>query len=60
MSCGSGSWTGLRTSEGGFLETSCRVQLEGSPPEVYQLSGEILYFYFLIVSAKDSTGETTE
>ena len=31
-------------------------QLEGSPPEVYQLMGEALYFYFLIVIAKNSAG----
>ena len=32
-------------------------QLEGSPPEVYQLIGEALYFHFLIVSAKNSANE---
>ena len=32
-------------------------QLEDSPPEVYQLMGEALYVYFLIVSTKDSTDE---
>ena len=34
-----------------------RHQLEGSPPEVYQLMGEALHVYFLIVSTKDSTDE---
>ncbi len=32
-------------------------QLRDSPPEVYQLLGEALYFYFLIVSTKSSTDE---
>ena len=39
-----------------FLEKLQR-QLEGSPPEVYQLMGEALYFYFLIVYARDSSNE---
>ena len=39
-----------------FLEKLQR-QLKGSPAEVYQLMGEALYFYFLIVSTKDSTNE---
>ena len=39
-----------------FLEKLQR-QLEGSPAEVYQLMGEALYFYFLIVSTKNSTNE---
>ncbi len=32
-------------------------QLANSPPEVYQLVGEALYFYFLIVSTKTSANE---
>ena len=32
-------------------------QLSGSPPEIYQLMGEALYFYFLIVIAKNSANE---
>ena len=32
-------------------------QLDGSPPEVHQLMGEALYFYFLIVYARDSSNE---
>ena len=40
-----------------FLEKLQR-QLEGSPAEVYQLMGEALYFYFLIVYARnDSSNE---
>ena len=39
-----------------FLEKLQR-QLEGSPTEVYQLIGEALYFYFLIVYARDSSNE---
>ena len=39
-----------------FLE-KLQVQLEGSPPEVYQLMGEVLYFHFLIVSTKNSANE---
>ncbi len=39
-----------------FLEKLQR-QLEGSPAEVYQLMAEALYFYFLIVSTKDSANE---
>ena len=39
-----------------FLEKLQR-QLEKSPPEAYQLIGEALYFYFLIVSTKNSTNE---
>ena len=34
--------------EGSFLE-KLRVQLEDSPPEVYQLMGEVLYVHYLIV-----------
>ena len=43
-------------SSDSFLEKLQR-QLEGSRPEVYQLMGEALYFYFLIVYAKDSSNE---
>ena len=32
-------------------------QLANSPPEVYQLMGEVLYFQFLIVTTKKSTAE---
>ena len=32
-------------------------QLEGSPPEVYQLMAEVLYVHFLIVSTTDSADE---
>ena len=32
-------------------------QLAGSPPEVYQLVGEVLYFHFLVVTTKNSTGK---
>ena len=32
-------------------------QLAGSPPEVYQLMGEALYVYFLIVTTKNSSAE---
>ena len=39
-----------------FLEKLQR-QLEGSPAEVYQLMGEALYFYFLIVYARNSANE---
>ena len=39
-----------------FLE-KLEAQLEGSPPEVYQLMGELLFFHFLIVSTKSSSAE---
>ena len=39
-----------------FLEKLER-QLEGSPAEVYQLMGEALYWYFLIVYARNSANE---
>ena len=39
-----------------FLE-KLEGQLEDSPPEVYQLMGELLFFYFLIVLTKNSTDE---
>ena len=39
-----------------FLE-KLHEQLRGSPPEVYQLMGEALYFYFLIVATKNSANE---
>ena len=47
-----------RPDEGGdtFLEKLQR-QLEGSPPQVYQLMGEALYCYFLVVWTKDSANE---
>ena len=34
--------------EGGFYD-KLKTQLEGSPPEVYQLMGEVLYVHFLII-----------
>ena len=34
-----------------------RRQLTGSPPEVYQLIGEALYVYFLVVGTKSSTSK---
>ncbi len=43
-------------SQASFLEKLQR-QLKGSPPDIYQLMGEALYFYFLIVSTRDSTDE---
>ena len=43
-------------SDNSFPEKLKR-QLVGSPPEVYQLMGEVLYVYFLIVAAKDSANE---
>ena len=43
-------------SNDSFVQRLSR-QLAGSPPEVYQLMGEALYFYFLIVSTQDSSGE---
>ena len=39
-----------------FLEKLER-QLEGSPPEAYQLMAEVLYVHFLIVSTSDSTNQ---
>ncbi len=39
-----------------FLEKLER-QLEGSPPEVYQLMAEALYVYFLIVSTQSAAAE---
>ena len=39
-----------------FLE-KLEAQLEDSPPEVYQLMGELLFFHFLIVSTKSSSAE---
>ena len=32
-------------------------QLRGSPPQLYQLMGELLFFYFLIVHTKSSKNE---
>ena len=43
-------------SNDSFLE-KLRRQLEGSPPEVYQLMGEVLYVHFLIVSTSNSVNE---
>ena len=36
---------------------SCRGNWRAARPEVYQLMGEALYFYFLIVYARDSSNE---
>ena len=33
-------------------------QLQGSPPEVYQLMGEAMYVYFLIVSTQSAASES--
>ena len=43
-------------SEPRFLD-KLQTQLKDSPPEVYQLMGEALYFYFLIVQTTDSGEE---
>ena len=43
-------------SSASFLE-KLEAQLKDSPPEIYQLMGETLYFYFLVVSTKNSTNE---
>ena len=43
-------------SRDGFQQKLQR-QLEGSPPEVYQLMGEVLYVYFLIVKTQNSATE---
>ena len=37
------------------FEQKLSRQLAGSPPEVYQLMGEVLYVYFLIVGTRDSS-----
>ena len=39
-----------------FLD-KLKGQLRGCPAQVYQLMGEVLYFYFLIVRTKNSTNE---
>ena len=43
-------------SSDSFLE-KLQQQLADSPPEVYQLMGEVLYLYFLIVTTKNSANE---
>ena len=43
-------------SSDSFLEKFQR-QLANRPPEVYQLMGEVLYFYFLIVTTRNSAKE---
>ena len=43
-------------SSDSFLE-KLEGQLANSPPEVYQLTGEVLYFQFLIVTTKKSATE---
>ena len=45
--------------EGGFYE-KLKTQLEGSPPEVYQLMGEVLYLHFLIIWPAAMKGSTKE
>ena len=43
----------------GFMDKLER-QLKGSPPEVYQLMGEVLYSHFLIISGSAMKSETKE
>ena len=43
-------------SNDSFVQRLSR-QLAGSPPEVYQLMGEALYVYFLIVATQNSSDE---
>ena len=43
--------------EGSFYD-KLRQQLEGSPPEVYQLMGEVLYVHLLILSPDAMKGDT--
>ena len=43
-------------SDASFID-KLRGQLAGSPAETYQLMGEVLYFYFLIVYARNSANE---
>ena len=43
-------------SSDSFLE-KLQQQLADSPPGVYQLMGEVLYFYFLIVTTRNSANE---
>ena len=45
--------------DGGFYE-KLKTQLEGSPPEVYQLMGEVLYAHFLIIWREDMRRDTKE
>ena len=44
-------------TEGKSFAEKLRRQLSGSLPEVYQLAGEALYFYFLFVSTQNSKDE---
>ena len=44
--CGSGSWTGRITRSLPFYNQLRQRQLENSPPEVYQLMGEVLYVHY--------------
>ncbi len=46
-----------RPDEGGFYD-KLRQQLAGSPSEVYQLMGEVLYAHFLIIWREGMKGET--
>ena len=43
-------------SKDAFID-KLKQQLAGSPPQVYQLMGEVLYVYFLIVHTNDSDEE---
>ncbi len=43
--------------QGNFYD-KLEVQLEGSPPEVYQLMGEALYVHLLMVKVNGMSGET--
>ena len=45
--------------DGGFYE-KLKTQLEGSPPEVYQLMGEVLYLHFLIIWREAMRRDTKE
>ena len=45
--------------EGSFYD-KLKAQLENSPPEVYQLVGEVLYFHFLIIWPGTMRGDTKE
>ena len=50
-----------RPDEGqGSFYDKLRQQLEGSPPEVYQLMGEVLYFHFLMIWRSNMRGDTKE
>ena len=44
-------------AEGSGFHAKVVEQLQGSPPEIYQLMGEAVYFHFLIVSTNNSASE---